>query len=401
MSRIGIRSSGGLGWAFVCAFALWLEPSLGQIARYLGLWGGLLCAGLAGLGIFLALIWLRRKTLTADPEPSRRVLISIGLAAAALFLVLFPIATSGVMGPGSDRLDALNVTLRALLHGRPPYDQLTFTGNPTTPLPGALLLALPFYLLGVTAYQNLAWLAIFLWRVPAMVGGHRAAAVYLLIFLLACPGALQDFVTGGDYLINAIYVAVSVHLVLEVRADWPRVCRLLAYLLFAVCLSSRPIYVVEIPIVAAFVWQSRGRNGFVEFAVAVAAVLLAVNLPVFLTDPARFPIFYRLNKLNYYPAAMQPAIVIPAISLGIASSAWFFRTSARRVFLISALSFVPLFTPGLLFRLITQGAVPDVLLSAGFSLPMTIFGGLWLFNALAGTGLASCQIRPAGLSVPR
>lgn len=400
MNRTGFRVSfRGLGWASVGVFALWLEPSLGQIARYLGVWGGLLCAGLGALGISVALAWLRRKALGAEPEPSWGLLIGLGLAGAASFLVLFPIATSGLWGPGSDRLDALNVTLRALLHGRPPYEQLTFTGNPTTPLPGALLLALPFYLLGATAYQNLAWLAIFVWLSPAMVGGRRAAAAYLLIFLLACPGALQDFVTGGDYLINAIYVAVSVHLLLEVRADWPRVGRLLAYLLFAVCLSSRPIYVVEVPIVAAFVWQSRGAAGLLEFAVAVAAMVLAINLPVFLTDPARFPILYRLNKLNYYPAAIQPAIVIPAISLGIASSAWLVRMSPRRVFLMSALSFVPLFTPGLLFRLFTQGAVPDVLLSAGFSLPLTIFGGLWLFKALAGAGLAPCQTRRAALSV--
>ena len=400
MNHFGLRSSfQWLGWASVGAFALWLEPSLGQIAKYLGTWGGLVFAGLAGLGIFLAVAWLRRKTIEAAREPSWAPLIAIGLAGAAMFLVLFPIATSGLMGPGSDRLDALNVTIRALLHGRPPYDQLTFAGNPATPLPGALFLALPFYLLGATAYQNLAWLAIVVWLSPAMAGGRRAAAVYLLIFLLACPGALQDFVTGGDYLINAIYVAVSVHLLLEIRADWPRVYRLLAYLFFTVCLSSRPIYAVEVPIVAAFVWQTRGATGFLEFAVAVGAMVLAINLPFFLTDPARFPIFFRLNKLNFYPAALCPAIVIPAISLGIASVAWLVRMSPRRVFLISALSFIPLFTPGLLFRLFTQGLVPDVLLSAGFSLPLTIFGGLWLFDTLAGSEQAPFQAERARLSV--
>jgi hypothetical protein len=399
VSRIGIRLSfPGLGWASVCAFALWLEPSLGQIARYLGLWGGIACAGVAGMGIFLALAWLRRKTLGA--EPPWGPLMAIGLAGAALFLILFPIATSGLLGRGSDRLDGLNVMLRAVLQGRPPYDQFTFMGNPPTQLPGSLLMALPFFILGATAYQNLAWLAIFIWLSPAMIGGRRAAGVYLLIFLLACPGALQDFVTGGDYLINAIYVAVSVHLVLEVKPAGPQVHRLLAYLFFAVCLSSRPIYVVEVPIVAAFTWQTRGAAGFLEFVVTVGATLLAINLPVFLTDPARFPIFARLNKLNFYPAAMYPAIVIPAISLGIACCAGLVRMSPRRVFLISALSFIPLFTPGLVFRLFTQGPVADVLLSAGYSLPLTIFGGLWLFNTLTGSGLAPCQIRRAELAVP-
>jgi hypothetical protein len=366
--------------ASACALALWLEPSLGQIARYLGVWGGLLCTAVAGAGIATSLTWLRRKAMDSAPDLAWLSLILIAGTGAVLFLVLFPIATSGVFGGGSDRADALNVALRALVHGRPPYETLTFRGNPPRPLPGALFLALPFYLLGTAAFQNLAWLALFAAASPSMIGSRRGAAIYLLVFFLFCPGALQEFVTGGDYLINAIYVAISVHLLLRVRPEWPRPYRFLAYLFFALCLSSRSIYVVEVPIVAAFIAQRRGVPGLWEFVIATGAALLAINLPFLLTDPARYPLLFSTTKLKFYPAGLHPMFLIPAISLGIACSAWIVRVTPRRVFLISALAFTPMFLPGLLFLLATWGPAPEVLASANYSLPLTIFGGLCLIS---------------------
>jgi hypothetical protein len=42
-----------------------------------------------------------------------------------------------------------------------------------------------------------------------------------------------------------------------------------------------------------------------------------------------------------------------------------------------------MFTPGLLFTLFKFGAIPEVLASANYSLPLTIFGGIWLCNLMA------------------
>jgi hypothetical protein len=201
--------------------------------------------------------------------------------------------------------------------------------------------------------------------------------------LLLCPGALQELVTGGDYLINAIYVAVSVHLLLIARADWPRVCRYLSYVFFALCLSSRAIYVVEIPIVAAFIHQRRSAGGLWEFLICTSVALVAINLPIFLIDPHRYPLFFSITKLNFYPAGLHAKLLIPATSLGIAGCAWLVKLSRQRVFLLSALSFIPMFTPGLLFTLFKFGAIPEVLASANYSLPLTIFGGIWLCNLMA------------------
>lgn len=39
--------------------------------------------------------------------------------------------------------------------------------------------------------------------------------------------------------------------------------------------------------------------------------------------------------------------------------------------------------PGLLYELLTVGSTPEVLISANYSLPLTVFGGLWLFTVVS------------------
>jgi len=48
-------------------------------------------------------------------------------------------------------------TWKAMFDGKYPYYETSFLGNPISPMPGALLIALPFYVLGWTALQNIVW----------------------------------------------------------------------------------------------------------------------------------------------------------------------------------------------------------------------------------------------------
>lgn len=102
---------------------------------------------------------------------------------------------------------------------------------------------------------------------------------------------------------------------------------------FALCLSSRPIYIVEAPILAGFITQQRGAMRVAEFLVTTGASLLLINGPIFLSDPDRFPVFLSADKLAFYPASVHAPLIIPAISLAIASCAFLVRMSRPRVFL--------------------------------------------------------------------
>jgi hypothetical protein len=370
-----------LAWVSICAFVLWLEPSAGQLWKYLGPYGSVAASCAAAGFIFVAIAFLAEKT--APLRASSRPLLLIATLLVLLFVLLYPVSRSGLIGGGSDRADALNVALRALLAGLQPYHQLTYLRNPPTPLPGALLLASPFYVLGSSALQNLFWAAVLVALAPSMVGARRAGVCFLLMFIVLCPGSLQDFVTGGDYLVNVIYVAVSMYLVMMSIDDIRPGARYLSYILLAVSISSRAIYVFEAPILTAFIAQRRGLGRAMEFVLATGAGLLAINGPLFLSDPKSFPLFQSGGKLNFYPPGLHAVLVIPAISLAIACCAFFWPMSPRRVFLISTLTFIPMFVPGLIYELLTLGPRPYVLIEAGYSLPLTVFGGLWLFSVVA------------------
>ena len=169
-------------------YFLWLTPSLGQLARYLGPFGGAAAAGFAAMAIAWA--WRLRARPTGRIDRWGPLWLAAALALA--FVAMFPIARSGLLGPGSDRADALDVALRALFAGRPPYQTHTFLGNSPTPLPGALILAAPFHLAGTSALQNLLWGPLFAFLCPSMTGDRRAAIACVAALVLLSPAAMQD-----------------------------------------------------------------------------------------------------------------------------------------------------------------------------------------------------------------
>ena len=111
------------------AFFLWLVPSLNEIWKYTGE-AGLLILSILGLSAILVLGLFASRRGESIP---RIWIAAICVVALGLFALLFPIAHSGVLGPGSDRDDALNVALQALLAGHYPYDVATYLGNPPLP----------------------------------------------------------------------------------------------------------------------------------------------------------------------------------------------------------------------------------------------------------------------------
>jgi len=381
------------------AFLLWLTPSVGQLIKFAGPRGSLLLIGVAAIGIAIVLAW------TMTPPAQRRgagppwsLLVAVVLC--AVFALVYPIAVSGLIGGGSDRADALDVTSAALLAGRLLYEPLTYLGNPPTPMPGAVILAAPFHLIGGAALQNVFWFPLFCALAPRIVGDRRGAAAYLAIFVLGCPGVLIDFVTGSDFATNAIYVIISAWLMTRLAPDerWP--LRFLACLFFACTLSARPIYLVEGPIVAGVMLRREGLRRMIE-AMAVVAVLLAmINGPVWAAQPSRFPLLLHASLLNIYPAWVHSGVLIPAISIAIACSALFIDLPRGRMWLLSAISLAPVVAPTLVFIAVRHGFDRRLVVLDSYTLPLALFAGLWLLRPPADEP-QSTRAKPAvGASSP-
>lgn len=256
-----------------------------QVLKYLGPWG----LSAYALLVLLLLPALRRR-LVAPP----RALPAAGWLAAAtvlgvvlMFAVIYPIADSGVVG-GSDRDDALNAGAAALLDGRYPYGELTYLDNPISPLPGALFLAIPFVLMGNAAYQSFFWLPVFMWVTGRAMGSLLSGVLLSWAILILSPANMIGIVTGDDLLTNSIQIFVFTILLIHEATRRRLAPAVLLAVLLGVAMSSRPNYVLLLPLLFAHLRQHAGLGAAVWIGGIVAAAAAVVTVPFYLHAPEAF-----------------------------------------------------------------------------------------------------------------
>jgi hypothetical protein len=285
------------------AFSL-IVPSIGAVQKYTGL------VGLGGYAVVVLVALLVGYQYVFPWVLGSSERLAIGMAVAAwmvllvVFIVVYPIANAGVVGGGTDRDEALNIAVRELLAGRYPYYPRTYLHAPISPLPGAVLLAVPFVLLGNSAYQNLFWIVVIYIFIARWFQDYRAALLVCGMVLAMSPVFWQEFVTGGDLLANSLFICVLTMLVARIHLD-PAASsakRTFITILFGISLSSRLNYLLLALPVCSLVWQVRGwRRALACFAVICAATAL-VTLPFYFYDPAGFSPLHTLRKVNQFGA---------------------------------------------------------------------------------------------------
>ena len=226
-------------------------------------------------------------------------------------------------------------------------------------MPGALLFAAPFYLLGQTGVQNLFWLAVFLYWCYRFWSGGWLSAWYAFVFVLFSPCIMQDVITGGDFFTNFVYVIVLLSVVVCSLATprwkwstwiWP--------LVLGIALSSRPIYSVVYPCLLAITWQIAGRSASLVTVALTAFAELGVTIPIYLYDPAHFtPFNAGSNAYSLIPAAYLPAVLTFVVGLLIASVSFFIRLDLQRLVGILGCSLTVITLP---FFVIDRIVKPDL-----------------------------------------
>jgi len=359
--------------SFIRLTALLAVPSLYLIEKY---------AGLAAVPIYLAcaatLVWLWQTGIDrkASPGPDERTarLLSIAtlLGLIALFALLHPLARSGRFGPGSDSGDALNRAVHALLRGEFPYAQKTFLGNPITPMPGELLLATPFVLIGDGAWQIFLWLPLAFLLARKALGSTWRALMFSWLVLLACPAVLHHFVTGNDYAANSISVLVLAVLLTE-SASWQSA---IFAVLLGVAISSRANFLLVLPIVAGRLVATIGAVRGLGLAAIAAAAFCAVTLPFCLPDPGAFSPLQSAQKLRLLESILPHANLLVPIAGALLSLVLALPKLNR-----SRASFLRNATAVLAFTLL----LPAILWTAigAQRLQYTSYGELFLYFGLA------------------
>lgn len=200
-----------------------------------------------------------------------RVVVALAVLALVLaFAVRYPMSQAGLLGLGTDRDEALDIGVGLILQGHFPYHAWTCMGAPLTPLPGALLLASPFHLMGKAAWQNLLWMPI---------------GLVLLV----------DAARG-----------------LRMRTPLAAVAAALA-----AAVVSRPVFAVAAVAGAAFVFGRQGPRAGAVFAASLTVVAGALLLPFLLYDASAVLPRHLLSKLP--PGWAGPAFAMAAAGLLVAA----------------------------------------------------------------------------------
>jgi hypothetical protein len=298
------------------AFAVLLVvPSLAVVERYLGLAGVLVyvvCAFPLGVLLHRHLISRIASRLTA------RAAYSLAIAAIAILIVAFaigyPLANSGVVGPGSDRDEALNIATGAFLRGEYPYYERTYLGNRISPLPGALVIAIPAVLLGNSAYQNLFWLVVFSVTASRLLRDIRLAVVLLLALLATCPILASEYVTGGDLLANSLYVTCAViwlmHAVTRGDTGGRSAFGYAAFL--GLTLASRVHFVLILPVLFSGIRHVASARRAFECVAVAATVFAVLTVPFYLYDPAGFAPLHTARTFSQFQSMFPGASLILA-----------------------------------------------------------------------------------------
>ena len=246
---------------------------------------------------------------------------------------------------GSDRDDDAAIVADAISHGRWPYDQRTYLGNPLTHLPGAGILAIPFETLGGIEYQTPVWLAVMSIVVVRRRGSHLA--LILLASLATVPAVWHEIVIGGDLIANSIYVTLAASLVI-LLARRLTLATLGASFVLGLTLSSRPNFWLIGLFAIVVVWRQFGIRPAVTTGVTAAAALAAATLPWWLYDPQGFTPFHIGHKIDVLGVSQPVSVIVTTMAAAIAVGAVIVITRTDRTMTAAAISQVAFFAiPGI------------------------------------------------------
>ncbi|MFW6182421.1 MAG: hypothetical protein ACOC8X_01395 [Chloroflexota bacterium] len=311
---------------------MFVLPSLffiGRLGGYLAIVVYVLMAPL------LFIMWRRYLMGAFATISSRRVLLLALLGFSLLllfFLVIYPLADAGVVGGGSDRDDALNLAASRLVQGQYPYSVRTYLDNPISPLPGAVLLSLPFVLLGTSAYQNLFWLAIFFVVAARSTRNWGVGLTVLAALLFLAPVSVSAIANGSDLLSNGIYVFVFTWLLL--RDDHSFSSRLLAAVLLGLGLSSRATFWLLAPPLLAHLWRRVSAQQALAALLVLGGTFTLVTVPFYLAAPEQFSPLHTASRIEELGLGSPAVWLIPLLSVAgsllIALVVW--RRNGERIY---------------------------------------------------------------------
>jgi hypothetical protein len=307
-----------------------LFPSLGIVQKYGGTTGAFAYFGLG----FVLLVVVVAPRLQAGLQGSRGnrswirwSLVALYVVLVVTFVFLYPVVNAharrsildgAIDTVGSDRDESLALGVTALLARHYPYYQVTYLNNPVTQLPGSLLLAIPFALLGNPVWENLFWLAALFMIARYLFKSDQLTAGVLVLIVFGSPAVIHDFVTGGDLGVNAIAILTGMLAIVTLVPDrsvapWKKIG---VAIFTGIALSSRLNYLLLMPPLFAGVARRAGLRDAVVCLIGVSFAFTAVTLPFYWHDPIGFaPLQLHDKFIQFGDQVRGSGMLFPALSV--------------------------------------------------------------------------------------
>ncbi len=365
-----------------------LASSFDTVLKYFGV-GGVL--GYFLIGILLIVVADRfvmpvMQRLISETTANILAIFTFVLL-GVVTLIVFPMVNTAQFGSGSDADDALVIAASELLRGNYPYTTMTYLGNLISPMPGTVLLAVPFVIIGAIHLQNIFWLAIFFLVFRHFEKSSVLALGLLWAMLALSPTMLQNILTGADYASNSLYILVMMWIMIRTipdpeSAEWKRI---VPAIILGIGLSSRSTFMLIMPLFLSVLVQVSNWKIAIKYLSISATAFIAVTLPFWIYDPAGFaPLTVQSDKLKFIESVLPFAgILIPGSAgiLAVVLSMQNMKDDMARFFRNCAIvQIYILFLTSLLYS-IKLGYVDFFLQQSGYGMFTLIFGAtaFWMY----------------------
>ena len=243
------------------------------------------------------------------------------------FIFIYPYADSGALGFYSDREEAIDIGVNAILEGRYPYAchaqsgvhaGCPQSGNPLAPMPGAFLLAAPvIMLLGSAAWLSLISLGLAYLGLLWLWKNYQMPAQCMIFLVALSPVISAEILTGGDHLANAMFV--SLPLLLLIQNPHRPVAPLLA-LLFGIALSWRGLFWLLLVPLFFYLLRHKQWRVLVYHGVLTALGFGLVTLPFLIWNVDEFtPLAVQQRYQLYEHIIPHASILMPTVIILLGS----------------------------------------------------------------------------------
>lgn len=156
------------------------------------------------IGFNFSIFYIRKNSFLQKSVNNKTIYIFVCLITVIYFL--FCHLFSDPYKLNIDRWQTLNYSLEYWLQGKFFYDEINFMGNKSSYLPGQLLIALPFYLLGNVGYLQLACFLLFSYVLTKEFKSNYLQLVGVFMFSVSLS-YIYEVICKSDFISSFIIVA--------------------------------------------------------------------------------------------------------------------------------------------------------------------------------------------------